>query len=113
MSHLFEKYAKLKERYPDDINRIEAEEKQVAGLLEEQEYYQHPGTQRLVRMCRDEIKEARVKLATDRNLSPDAHRELWHFIEAREWFLKIVAKDFNAELARIDGELDAELERAA
>jgi len=108
---VFEKYAKLKELYPDDIARIEEEERSVAHLLEEKDYASHPGTQRLIAMCRDEIKTARLKLASDRTLTPDAHRALWSLIEAREWFLRLVSKDYAGELAQLEAELDVELEK--
>ena len=103
----------IRERYPDDIKEIEAEERRLSDLLESQDYYQHPGTQKLVALCRSEIKDARLKLASDRALSTDAIRELWSLIDARQWFLKLVSKDFAAELAQIAGELDAELEKEA
>ena len=111
MDGIFEKYAKVKELYPDDIERIEEEESSVSQLLEQQDYVSHPGTQRLIAMCRGEIKTARLKLASDRALTPDAHRELWSLIDAREWFLRLVSKDYAGELARLEGELDVELEK--
>lgn len=112
MSKLFDKYAKLKELYPEDLARIEEEERSVSQLLEQQDYVSHPGTRRLIAMCRDEIKTARLKLASDRTLTPDAHRELWLLIDAREWFLRLVSKDYAGELAQLEAELDTELEKS-
>lgn len=113
MNDFTEKFIELRKRYPGDIEQIKADERRLSDLLEEQEYYQQPGTQKLVALCRTEIKDARLKLAMDRELSPEATRELWAIIDARLWFLKLVSKDFNAELAQLGGELDAELEKDA
>ena len=92
-------------------SQVQAEEKRVTELLEQQEYAEHPGTQHLIAMCRDEIKQARLKLATDRTLTAEAIAELWHLIDAREWVLKIVTKDVQSEIQRIEAEVDAEIER--
>ena len=104
-----QKFARLRELYPDDIEQIEREEERVFALLKAQEYYNNPGTQQLVAMCRRDILTARVKLAKDRDLSAEGRAELWHLIDARSWFLEMVAKDYEAEISLIDQQLEADL----
>jgi hypothetical protein len=104
-----ENFARLREIYPDAIETIEAEEKRVQELLEQQEFYLLPTTQRLLALCRNDILTARVKLATERTLDEGARAELWHVIDAREWFLQMVSKDFDAELAQIEQQLERDL----
>lgn len=104
-----ERLAKLRELYPDDIDTIEDEGKRVHALLEGQEYYNLPATQELLALCRKDILAARVKLAIERSLDEQARAELWHIIEARDWFIRMVAKDYESELLVIERQLDAEL----
>jgi hypothetical protein len=110
MNH-FEKFAELRKRYPEDIQRIEADEKRVTGLLRQQEYANDPTTQELLALCRKDILTARRMLATDRNLTDGQRDGAWHIIDARLWFVRLVAKDFAGELAQMDQELEAELAR--
>jgi hypothetical protein len=105
----FPKLAELKKLYPDDIARIEADEQRVSDLLRRHEFSSQPVTQELLALCRKDILEARKMLATNRMLSPEARAEAWHTIDARLWFVQIVAKDYAGELAQMDRELDAEL----
>lgn len=109
---IFKKYAELRKQYPDDVASINAEEERVSALLRMQEYYMQEGTQALIRSCRAEIVAAKMKLATARDLTEAQRHELWFIIEAREWFIKIVAKNYEAEIEAIDAQLQAELERA-
>ena len=53
----------------------------------------------------------RGMLATNRTLTPEARAEAWHVIDARLWFVKMVAKDYTSELEQMDRELEAELSR--
>jgi hypothetical protein len=108
---IFEKYAKLRELYPDDIDHIEAEEADLKRLLARQEYSQLPVTQELLAHCRKEIVAAKLKLSATRNLSEEARAELWHIIDARLWFVEMVAKDYQGELRQIEQMLDIELSR--
>ena len=80
-------------------------------LLKEQEYYELPTTKRLIALCRKDVVEARLELATHRALTDEQRRELWLLIDRREWFLKMVAKDYTAELEQVDREIEAELSR--
>jgi hypothetical protein len=107
----FEKLAKLKELYPEDVARIEVDEQRVSDLLRQQDYSAQPVTQELLVLCRKDILAARTMLATNRTLSPEARAEAWHIIDARVWFVKMVAKDYAGELAQLDRELEAELSR--
>lgn len=109
MSDIYEKLAKLREQYPEDIAQIDAESKRVNELLQKQEYYLNPATQELLALCRWDIITARMKLATERSLDEQARAELWHIVDAREWFMKMVAKDFESELEHIEKDLEAEL----
>ena len=80
-------------------------------LLKEQEYIELPTTKKLMRLCRGDVVAARIKLATDRSLADEHCVALWTLIDSREWFLKMLAKDYAAELERIDRELEIELSR--
>lgn len=83
----------------------------MSELLKEQGYIELPTTKKLMGRSRSDVVAARIELATDRSLS-DAHRvTLWTLIDSRELFLKMVAKDYAAELERIDRELEIELRR--
>jgi len=104
-------YSKLSELCPLDVVRILAEEKHVTELLNEQEYYELPTTKRLIAVCRKDIAAARLKLGTNRTLSDAQRSELWLLVDSREWFIRMVAKDYTVELEQIDRELEAELSR--
>ena len=108
---IHEKYAKLREAYPDDIAKIVAEEERVMELLRTQEYYELPTTKSLIALCRKDIIGARVKLGVNRTLTDEQRNELWVLVDSREWFIRMVAKDYNAELEQIDRELEKELSR--
>ncbi|HEY1747826.1 MAG TPA: hypothetical protein VGG11_13825 [Xanthobacteraceae bacterium] len=107
--NLFEKLAKLKELYPEDIERIAADEHRVSELLKKQDYAGLEITRELLALCRKDILAMRVKLATERTLSDDARAECWFVIEARLWVIRTVAKDYESELSQLDRELAAEL----
>jgi len=83
----------------------------VPELLKEQEYVELPTTKKLIGRCRGDVVAARIKLAADRSLAEERRIALWTLIDSREWFLKMVAKDYAAELERIDRELEIELSR--
>jgi hypothetical protein len=87
------------------------EEQRVSELLNEQEYIELPTTKKLMGDCRREVVAARIKLATDRSLTDERRVALWTLIDSREWFLKMVAKNYAAELERIDRELEVEFSR--
>ena len=106
-----DKFAKLRELYPEDIEKIEAEERRVSELLKGQEYAELPATKEMIALCRKDIIDARIKLASNRLLTDAQRDELWRLVESREWFIKMVAKDYRGELEQIDRELEAELTR--
>lgn len=108
---IFDDFAKLRELFPDDLDRIKQDEEAAEALLQDEEYSQHPGTQKIIRLCREAIVTARVKLANDRGLDEEARRLLWSLIEGRAWFLKLVARDFKSELEKIRNDVHKELER--
>ncbi|MEW6449607.1 MAG: hypothetical protein AB1490_03065 [Pseudomonadota bacterium] len=64
----------------------------------------------LVANWRREIVETRIKLASGR-LSRTEERSLWHIVDARERFIGIVSKDFEAEMEKIDREIEDVLRR--
>jgi hypothetical protein len=107
----FPKLAKLKALYPDDIARIEQDEQRVSDLLRRQDFSAQPVTQELLALCRKDILAAQRMLATNRILTAEARAEAWHVIDARRWFIKMVAKDFSSELEQLDRELETELSR--
>jgi hypothetical protein len=113
MTKVFEKYAHIRALYPEDIERIEAEEGQVKQLLELKDYASNPVTKRVLEMCRTDVIACRRKLATDRVLMDnlEAQRELWAIIDARMWFIGLVARDFDGEIQMIENGLDIELQR--
>jgi len=82
----------------------------VAELLKDQEYLEDPRTKELIALCRKDIIDARIKLATS-SLNQEQRDELWQLVDSREWFVKMVAKDYRSELEQIDRELEAELTR--
>jgi hypothetical protein len=84
----------------------------VRELLKQQDYYELPETRRLIAQCRKEIVDARIRLATGQALNQTERDDLWDRIDRREWFVKMVARDYLAELERIDQELEAELARS-
>jgi hypothetical protein len=106
---IHERFAKLRAAYPADIEKIEAEEKRVSELLKRQECSELETSQELLALCRRDIVKARIMLASDRQLTPEQQRELWQIVDAREWFVKMFAKDYAGELEQIDRELEAEL----
>jgi hypothetical protein len=108
---IHETYAKLGEVHPEDVGSIIAEEKHVTELLNKQEYYELPTTKRLIAACRKDIAAARLKLGTIRTLSDGQRSELWGLVDSHEWFIRMVAKDYTAELELIDRALEAELSR--
>jgi hypothetical protein len=57
------------------------------------------------------VAAARAALATDRPRNEEARRELWAIVDARLWFVELVAKDYAAELDRIERDLASELSR--
>lgn len=64
----------------------------------------------LVASWRREIVETRIKLASGR-LSRLEERSLWQIVDARERFIGIVSKNFEAEMEKIDRELEDVLRR--
>jgi hypothetical protein len=89
------------------------EEQRVSELLKpftEQAYVELPTTKKLMGRCRRDVVAARITLA-DRSLDDEHRGALWTLIDSREWFLKMVAKDYGSELERIDRELEIELSR--
>ena len=65
----------------------------------------------LVSLWRRAIVHARIKLASD-HLTPSQRDYLWQSVDCREWLIRLVAKDFEAELEQIDRELETELRPA-
>ena len=76
-----------------------------------QNYASLEQTQYLLALCRNEIMQARMRLATERHLTEAQRGELWTIIDARQWFVNMVARDYEAELSAIDRDLEAELGR--
>lgn len=108
---LFATIAKLRAQYPDaeDLKEIERDEAEVKQLLEGKDYAALPETQRLLTLCRETIVATRLRLSTDRTLTEMQRLELFATIDARLWFVRLVARDYDAELARIEDTLNARL----
>lgn len=114
MSDILEKFPQLKDAYAGDdesLARIKAEEERVTSLLSKKAYYDLPETKELIALCHKEIVDARLQLSSSRTLAPEKVAALWFVIDARQWFLTNVARDFDAELVRIDQELQIELDK--
>lgn len=63
-----------------------------------------------IAVFRQDIVNARIKLASP-NLSPKQQRELWQIVECHEWFIKMLAPTYEAELEQIDRDLEVALRR--
>ena len=68
-----------------------------------------PGSQFLVALWRRDIVKARIKLVSEQLPAP-RQDAIWS-IDCREWFIKMVADDYHAEMEMIDRMLEAELRR--
>lgn len=112
---IFQTLAKIREKYSDsdDLLRIDADYQRIKRLFGEKGLAESEAMQELLRLCRRDVINARHKLATDKTLigKQDLQLELWFVIEAREWLLKILSRDFDSELESIEIELQAELDR--
>ena len=64
----------------------------------------------LVALWRRDIVKARIRLASE-DLTSARQDAIWSGIDCREWFIKIMAEDFHAELETIDHMIEAELRR--
>ena len=87
------------------------EDIRVTDLLQQQQYFELPTTKRLIASCRRDVAAARLKLCSNRTLSDAQRNELWLLVDRRELFIRMVAKDYSAELEQIDRELETELMR--
>ena len=67
-----------------------------------------PGAQFLVALWRRDIVKARIQLVSEK-LPAQRQDALWWAIDCREWFIKMVAEDFHAEMETIDRMLESEL----
>lgn len=112
MKDIFQVLAELKVKYPDDIKRIEEEGVAVKALLAGKRFYEDATTKRLISLCRKDILTAKKRLASDISLVGDekAQRGLWFLIESRQWFLNMVVKNYDAEMASIQNGLENELD---
>lgn len=112
---IYQTLSRLREKYTDsdDIARIDNDYRRITQLLKAKGLAENESIQELISICRREIIYAKTKLSSDKSLVGDtkAQSELWFIIEAREWFLKIVSRDFDSELETIQAELETELER--
>jgi hypothetical protein len=111
MKDIFDKYAALRAAYPDDesIARIEAEEKSTRSMLKMKAFSELETTQELMAPCRRDIVAARYKLASTRDLPEEARQALWAVVDSRQWFLEMVAQDFEQQLEQVQQELEAAL----
>lgn len=105
--------AQLREQCPDDdsLARLQEEQDRVTALLRAQEYAALPATQELLALFRKEIVATYKSLAFDQSLTEPQRFRYWGFIDGRKAVLARFAKDFTAEIAQIERELEAELER--
>lgn len=111
-SQVYEKLAALRVKYPDEVAQIQQDEERLTKLLQTDEFYQHPVMQDLLSVCRRDIQRSRMLLATNRDLDDEERDDLWKVIDARLWFVERAAQNYQAELAAMDQELEAALDRA-
>ena len=64
----------------------------------------------LVALWRRDIVKARIRLVSE-DLTPTRLDAIWSGINCREGFIKILAKDFHAEMETVDRMIEAELRR--
>ena len=64
----------------------------------------------LVALWRRDIVKARIRLVSE-DLTSTRQDAIWSGIDCREWFIKIMAEDFHAELETSDRMIEAELRR--
>jgi hypothetical protein len=76
-----------------------------------EQYNNMDATQHLLSACRTSIVTTRIQLACDHGLSAAQCSELWQIIDAQENLIRMVAKDYEGELEKIDRQLEAELSR--
>ena len=109
--NLYQTIAELRKKYPDDLRSIDMEQAKVRKLLLAKNFFDNEVTQDLISLCRSDILIAKKRLSSDKSLLGDekAQRELWFLVESREWFLKLVVKDYDSELQTLQNELEAEL----
>ncbi len=69
-----------------------------------------PGSQFLVALWRRDIVKARIRLVSE-NIPAQRQDFIWHGIDCHEWFIKMVADDYYAEMEIIDRMIEAELRR--
>jgi hypothetical protein len=69
-----------------------------------------PGSQFLVALWRRDIVKARIRLVSE-GLPVQRQDSIWYGIDCREWFIKMVAEDFHAEMETIDRMIETELRR--
>jgi hypothetical protein len=93
------------------VKNLRARKQRVTEQLRQEEYSELPTTKRLIASCRSDVAAARLPLSSNRTLSDAQRNQLWLLVDSREWFIRMVAKDYSAELERIDRELETELMR--
>ena len=112
INNLYKTIERLKEKYPEDIKRIELESVRVKALMERVQYSKNPITQELLAKCRKDVSVARRKLATDKTLigNEGMQRDLWTLIESRLLFMEFVSGDFESEIESMAVQLEGDLE---
>lgn len=109
---IFQVLAALREKYPEDVDRINLESDTLRELLMKQNYSEQEGSKRIVSMCREQMAMAQRKLATDKSLvgNEPAQRDLWLIIESRQWILQFMVTDYKGQIEDMRDELLKELE---
>lgn len=93
------------------VKNLRARKLRVTEQLRQEEYCELPATKRLIAACRSDVAAARLRLSCNRTLTEAQRNEIWLLVDSSEWFIRMVAKDYDAELERIDRELETELMR--
>lgn len=97
---IFEIISEVKNKFPEDVERIDEEVKSLKDILVMQNYAEQEGSKLLAKMCREQIGIAQRRLATDKSLIGDekSQRDLWLVIDSRMWILGFLSKDYKQEV---------------
>jgi hypothetical protein len=79
------------------------------GAKQMDKYFELEETKRLLALCRNEVIKARISLAIEPGVAPQHRSRLWKLIDSREWFIRMLAEDFNDQLEQIDRALETDL----
>ena len=109
-----DKIKKLKDFHldsaPESRRMLNDWEKDYRRLVVEQSYFEDKLTVKIMNECRRRILEVNQLLAEARDLTDPQRAKIFERKDAYVWFLRMFAKDFEAELKALEAKVDYELE---